>query len=81
MNPGDRVRIRWCPAHPEAVGSVGTVVAHYRNLGGFGADVVEVRYEAGGKTVVTPLAPENVGIVDGQEGVDLPAPASKDRTS
>ena len=81
MKPGDRVRILWCPAHAEAVGTIGTVVAFHRDLGGFGADVVEVAYEAGGRTVVTPLAPENVEVVDGQEGVDLPAPASKDRTS
>jgi len=60
VNPGDRVRIRWCPAHPAAVGSIGTVVAFHRDLGGYGADVVEVAYEAGGRRQVMPFAPENV---------------------
>jgi len=81
MREGDRVILRHCPAHPEAVGSIGTVVAFHEDLGGFGADVIEVEYEARGATHRKPFAPENLEVVNGQEGVDLPAPASKDRTS
>jgi len=76
MKKGDRVILRYCPAHAEAVGSIGTVVAHHENLGGFGADVIEVAYEARGARQVMPFARENL-----EEQVDLPAPASKDRTS
>jgi len=75
MREGDRVRILWCPANAEAVGSIGVVVAYHENLGGFGADVVEVRYETGGKMRVMPFAPENL------EELDYLAPASKDRTA
>ena len=60
MKTGDRVTLLFCPEHPEAVGSMGTVVAVHRNLGGFLADVMEVRYEAVGETHVMPFALGNL---------------------
>jgi len=60
MKKGDRVILRHCPAHPEAVGTTGVVVAFHEDLGGFGADVIEVAYEARGARQVMPFAPENV---------------------
>ncbi len=60
MKAGDAVTLLHCPAHPEAIGSVGTVVAHHTDLGGFGADVVEVEYEAKGQSHVMPFAPGNL---------------------